>query len=69
MVYCLCVSTCGKAFASSQTLCSHEQMCKTCGNMVKYRCGKCSKLFSTTAVLKQQVHSDMRKFKVQMWIM
>ena len=65
MVNCLCVSTCGKSFVSSQTLCSHEQSCKTCGNKVKYRCGKCNKLFSTVYFLKlhEMVHSDVKRFK------
>ena len=65
MVNCLCVSACGKTFASSRKLCYHEKMCKTCGFMVKYRCEKCCKLFSTVKCLKQHqlVHSDVRKFK------
>ena len=65
MVYCSCVSRCGKSFASSRKLCNHEKMCKTCGFMVKHRCGKCGKLFSNNIILKQHemVHSDVRKFK------
>ena len=65
MVNCLCVSTCGKAFASNRNLCSHQKRCHTCRHMVKYRCGKCSKMFSTPHLLNrhQVVHSDVRKFR------
>ena len=64
MVNCLCVSTCGRAFASRRTLLSHEQICKTCSRLVKYRCGTCGKLFSSIAYLKRHdvVHSKVRKF-------
>ena len=64
MVNCLCVSTCGKAFASNRKLCYHQNRCKTCQHTAKYRCGKCSKMFSTPHRLKehQLVHSDVRRF-------
>ena len=65
MVNCLCVSTCGKSFASWRKLCYHQKRCNTCGNTVRYRCGKCSKMFSSPRHLKehQVVHSDVRKFR------
>ena len=65
MVHCLCVSTCGRASASRRTLLNHEKICKTCRRAVKYRCGKCGKLFSSITYLKQHemVHSDVRDFK------
>ena len=65
MVICLCVSTCGKVFASSRKLLDHKQRCKTCDCAARYRCGKCGKLFSTNILLKRHgmVHSDVRDFK------
>ena len=65
MVNCLCVSQCGKAFASNRKLCYHQNRCKTCQHTAKYRCGKCSKMFSTPRQLKehQVAHSDVRKFR------
>ena len=65
MVNCLCVSTCGKTFASRRKLLYHEQRCKTCNGVAKFRCGKCGKLFLTPIALKEHevVHSDVRKFK------
>ena len=65
MVYCLCVSTCGKAFTSRRKLCYHEQRCNTCKHVVKFRCGECYKMFSTSGCLKQHalVHSNARNFK------
>ena len=65
MVHCLCVSACGKSFASIRKLYNHEQKCKTCTRMARYRCDKCSKMFSTVKILKEHglVHSDVRKFK------
>ena len=64
MVNCLCVSTCGQAFASGRKLLDHEKICKTCCGVVKYRCGTCGKLFSSIRYLKLHdvVHSDVRKF-------
>ena len=65
MVNCLCVSTCGKAFASWRKLCYHQKRCNTCGHTANYRCGKCSKMFSSPQHLNrhQVAHSDVRKFR------
>ena len=64
MVHCLCVSNCGKTFASRRKLLDHEQRCNTCNRVAKYRCGTCGKLFSTVVCLKRHevVHSDVRNF-------
>ena len=65
MVYCLCVSTCAKAFTSKRKLCYQEQRCNTCKHMVKFCCGECRKMFSTPGYLKQHemVHSNVKNFK------
>ena len=64
MVNCLCVSACGRASASRRALLDHEKICKTCCRVVKYRCGKCEKMFSTVGYLKRHevLHSNVRKY-------
>ena len=48
-----------------ESVIDHEKICKTCRRAVKYRCGKCGKLFSSITYLKQHelVHSNVKKFK------
>ena len=63
MVYCLCVSTCGKTFANWRKLCYHQQTCRTCGDMVKYRCGECNKYLTDRNRHVDVLHMGVRNFK------